>query len=206
MREVLRDVFVVPADDNGGFGFSHFVRRRTGNVLLPRLKQVALTDQYAAINQHGGVSVLLLSDRHFAGPGCRAAADHFDAELVSSAIEAKAFAKRCPIDRPLEFEEQEVGPGIAAIPTPGHTPGQLAYRIEGDHETFLFVGDLAYRVGGAWQVGHRRRQTMAAALERLQHLTFDYFIGCAGYEAPDSFVAAQTTADLTEAILDACTR
>ena len=206
MLEVLPDLYVVPANGRAGFGYSHFLRRKAGNVFLPRAKTVSLFDEFEAIEELGGVDRVLLSDRHFAGPGCRELADRFEAPLVASAIEARNFGKRCPVDIELDFVRGDIAAGIHAVPTPGHTPGQIAYRLEGDHAVFLFVGDLAYRVGGDWRVGNQRRSVMTAAMTELHDLSFDYFIGCAGYDDADSFVAAKSMATLVEPILAACKR
>ncbi len=206
MLEVLPDLYVVSANERAGFGYSHFLKRTTGNILLPRAKAVSLSDQFEALEALGGVDWVLLSDRHFAGPGCREAADRFEAPLVASTIEAKAFAKRCPVDVAVDLVEGDVADGIRAVPTPGHTPGQIAYRVEGDHAVFLFVGDLAYRKGGQWHVGNQRRSVMTNAMTGLHDLSFDFFIGCAGYDDADSFVAAESIATLVEPILAACSR
>lgn len=206
MHEILPDLYVVPANARAGFGYSHFLRRAAGNVLLPRAKAVSLSDQFDELEAMGGVDWVLLSDRHFAGPGCREAADRFAAPVVASAIEARNFAKRCRVDEPLDFVAGDFVDGIHAVPTPGHTPGQVAYRIEGDRATFLFVGDLAYREDKQWRVGNKRRSVMASAMAGLLDLSFDYLVGCASYDDTDSFVAATSMADLVEPILDACKR
>lgn len=50
--------------------------------------------------------------------------------------------------RPLEDKTRfisggdEVVPGIAAIATPGHTPGHLAFRLESDGQAMLILGDV----------------------------------------------------------------
>ena len=125
MIEVLPDIYVVPANDRKGFGYSHFVRRTSGNVLLPRLKQTLLTDAYDEMEAAGGVSLVLISDRHFGGPGCRRCGAHFGAPLVASSVEARAIGTRSKVDIALPFEPQTIdGTDIEAIPTPATPPGR----------------------------------------------------------------------------------
>ena len=208
MREVLPDVFVVPADDRKGFGYSHFVRRDEGNVLLPRLKQVHLTESYEEIASKGGIRWALVSDRHFGGPGCLHVAKHFEATLVASEIEAGMM--RCAVEKQLPYKRQVLAPGIEAIPTPGHTAGQMAYLVKAGRQRCLFTGDLAWREGDAWHVGNRSRKVMAAALSYLKDIEFDVYVGCAGYGDAASFVVIKdppnAIGEVTEGILDACTR
>jgi glyoxylase-like metal-dependent hydrolase (beta-lactamase superfamily II) len=40
-------------------------------------------------------------------------------------------------------QEEEICPGVRAIPAPGHTPGHLAVRIASDGQRLLHVGDAA---------------------------------------------------------------
>ena len=37
--------------------------------------------------------------------------------------------------------EDEVAPGITAVPTPGHTPGHLSFRVESNGERAIVLGD-----------------------------------------------------------------
>lgn len=41
----------------------------------------------------------------------------------------------------LKGEEKEIMPGITAIQTPGHTPGQLALHIASENEKMLYISD-----------------------------------------------------------------
>lgn len=206
MLEILPDVFVVPANGRKGYGYSHFVKHPGGNILLPRLKQTSLSDAYDDMENAGGVKTILISDRHFGGPGCRKAALRFGAELYASAIES-SFMTPCKIDHKLNYEPQTIeGTNIQAIPTPGHTSGQLAYLIDVAGNRCLFAGDFAYRVGGKWQVGNKSRKVMEKGLSHLHGYGFDYYIGCAGYEDPDSFVSATSIDEIEKDILAACTK
>ncbi len=177
MIEVLPGVHVVPANDRTGFGYSHFVERDAGNVLLPRLKQALLSDAYPDLEAAGGVSLLLISDRHFGGPGCTHCGEHFNAPVVASAVESKAIAKRCKVDTALPLTAQTIaGTDIEVIPTPGHTPGQLAYLIEVKGRRCLFAGDFAYLSGGTWRPGNRSRKAMAKGIAALEGSSFDVYV------------------------------
>jgi glyoxylase-like metal-dependent hydrolase (beta-lactamase superfamily II) len=44
-------------------------------------------------------------------------------------------------------DEMEVAPGVVALPTPGHTPGHLAYAIGDARERVLVLGDAMYCPG-----------------------------------------------------------
>jgi hydroxyacylglutathione hydrolase len=54
-------------------------------------------------------------------------------------------APLCPVDLPIEGE-QEVLPGIRAVPVPGHTPGSYCYII--DRLGAAFAGDLVISHSG----------------------------------------------------------
>ena len=55
MREILPGVFIVPQNGNKGFGYSHFVRRQAGNVILDAMRNTSLSDSFAAFEAEGGV-------------------------------------------------------------------------------------------------------------------------------------------------------
>ncbi|ARP82072.1 MBL fold metallo-hydrolase [Bordetella genomosp. 8] len=42
------------------------------------------------------------------------------------------------------FSDNEVLPGISAMPLPGHTAGHSGYRIESDHRSLLVWGDIVH--------------------------------------------------------------
>lgn len=48
---------------------------------------------------------------------------------------------------------QEVLPGVLALPVPGHTPGSVAYLVQG---RWLFIGDAS------WEAGQERAKVSAA--------------------------------------------
>lgn len=188
VEEIIPSIFVVPANNQKGYGFSHLIMHARGNILLPRLKTTSLSDSFDDIAAKGGVRNVLISDRHFGGPGCREAADHFGAAIYASQIEAEVIAGKCRVDKPLAFEQQLIDGYIEAIPTPGHQPGQFSYIIEVNRQRFLFTGDFIYRSGGAWIPGNRSLAMMQRSFDTLRGLKFDFVVGCADYDEPKSFV------------------
>jgi hypothetical protein len=206
MQEVLKNVFVVPANQRKGYGYSHFIVHPNGNILIPRLKTTSLSDSFPDLAGVGGVRMVLITDRHFGGPGCREAASHFEAKLYASDIEAEQIKAKCPVDIELSYEQQNIGGFIEAIPTPGHTSGQFSFLIPVGGKKLLFTGDFIYRSGGKWIPGNRSRKKMSASFERLRTLKFDFIVGCADYDEPVSFVAAGASADaLIDEMIASCT-
>lgn len=115
MHEMLPDLFLVPANGKKGFGFSQFIKHSKGNILIPRLKTTSLSDSFDWIEEMGGVKYVLISDRHFAGPGCVEAAEYFGAETYASDIESKVFKKRCAVDNVLKLAEKKIAPHISVV-------------------------------------------------------------------------------------------
>ncbi len=67
--------------------------------------------------------------------------------LAQQDITWAAFARKNlpPLKDRIEFvnKEQEVIPGITAVPAPGHTPGHMAILISSENEQLLTIGDAA---------------------------------------------------------------
>ena len=149
----------------------------------------------------------MVSDRHFGGPGCRRCGVHFGAPIVASAIEASAMSGRCKVDRALEYDAQTIAStDILAIPTPGHTPGQMAFLIEVSGLRCLFAGDFAYRSAGEWRVGNKSRKAMQRGIASLGGHSFDVYVGCADYGEAESFVEARSIGAIADQILASCTK
>lgn len=176
-------------------------------MLLPRLKQVLISDSFEDMAALGGVDWVLISDRHFGGPGCRRAGVHFDAPLIASDIEADVIGRRCKIDMRLRYERQTIdGTDIEAIPTPGHTAGQMAFLIDVAGVRCLFAGDFAWRSGGQWHVGNKSRKKMKDGIAALEDVDFDLYVGCADYGEEHSYVEAGSIGALADEIVGACTK
>ena len=41
-------------------------------------------------------------------------------------------------------DAHEIVPGVVALPTPGHTPGHLAFAVRDHDESLLILGDAMY--------------------------------------------------------------
>lgn len=128
MREILPGVFVVPQNGNKGFGYSHFVKRPGGNLILDTMRNTSLSDAFEAIEADGSVSLAVISDRHLGGVSTNQIAERFGATVYCSAIEAAAMGHRANqvrIDHALPLERVVVETGEQLIPTPGHTAGPV---------------------------------------------------------------------------------
>lgn len=83
----------------------------------------------------------------------------------------------------------EVAPGIRAVPTPGHTPGHIAFHLESEGQRLLVLGDVAnhyvlaltrpdwpfaFDADPAQATTTRRRTLDMAATERLQVLGYHF--------------------------------
>lgn len=120
-------------------------------------------------------------------------------ETVTSIGEARAAfavgAKRRmeAIETTVEFfdDGQEILPGIAALSTPGHTPGHMAFEVRQGTEAALIVGDaignhhVAFRKP-AWQSGADQDRAMAVTARKmlLDRLTAEQMM-MVGFHLPD---------------------
>lgn len=157
-----------------------------GNVLVDSPRFTApLVRQ---IEEMGGVRLMFLSHQDDIADHGKFAA-HFGCERVMHAADG---AQRRGIERVLSGEDTvTLGPGLLAIPTPGHTRGHvcLLYR-----ERFLFTGDHL-----AWSP---RRQTLTAfrdanwyswpettrSMRRLREYRFEWVLpghGRIHHDSPD---------------------
>lgn len=118
-----------------------FVRRGVGNVMVdsPRFT-AALADP---IEKMGGLAHVLLTHRDDVADAHRWAG-RFGARVWIHADDANAA--RFATDVVSGVEAVDVQPGLAAIPTAGHTKGSMMFLL---HRRYLFTGDSL-----AWD--HRR--------------------------------------------------
>jgi glyoxylase-like metal-dependent hydrolase (beta-lactamase superfamily II) len=120
-------------------------------------------------------------------------------ETVNTIGEARAAfavgAKRRmeAIEDTVEFfdDGQEVLPGIAAILTPGHTPGHIAFEVRQGSEAVLVVGDaignhhVAFRKPG-WESGSDQDAPLAVSTRKMlfDRLTAEK-LAMIGFHLPD---------------------
>jgi len=116
------------------FGASAWLATRpTGNVLVdsPRFTE-ALAGPIGAM---GGIAHVLLTHRDDVADAARWA-ERFGARVWIHGDDRAAAPNATDV---LEgIAEVEVGPGLVAIPTPGHTKGSVMYLLDG---RYLFSGD-----------------------------------------------------------------
>ncbi len=119
------------AETAGGNAF--IVRRSSGGLLIdaPRFTPSVRSD----ITQLGGIRTILLTHRDDVGDA-EQYADVFGAEVVIHEADHDAAPSATRVLAGLD--PVELGGGVVAIPTPGHTEGHVMYLV--DDET-LFTGD-----------------------------------------------------------------
>ena len=116
------------------FGASAWLATRpTGNVLVdsPRFTE-ALAGPIEAM---GGIAHVLLTHRDDVADAARWA-ERFGARVWIHADDRAAAPDATDVLQGIA--EVEIGPGLVAIPTPGHTKGSVMYLLDG---RYLFSGD-----------------------------------------------------------------
>jgi len=209
MREILPGVFVLPQNGNKGFGYSHFVKRPAGNLILDTMRNTSLSDSFDAIEAAGGVKAAVISDRHLGGPSTNQIAERFGATVYCSAIEADAMGHRAnqvKIDHALPLARATIEGDVRLIPTPGHTAGQFSTLAEVEGRRILFTADFVYRSGGGWRPGNLSRKKMLKSFEGLRDLAFDHVVPCTSYAQTEFFVPTPSVDAAVDAMIAACTK
>lgn len=209
MREILPGVFAVPQNGMKGFGYSHFVKRPAGNLILDAMRNTSLSDSFDAIEAEGGVAAAVISDRHLGGPSTNQIAERFGARIYCSVIEADAMGHRANqvrIDHALAFERTTIEGDVRLIPTPGHTAGQFSTLAEVGGRRILFTADFVYRREGAWRPGNLSRKKMLKSFEGLRDLAFDHVVTCTNYAQEEFFVPVPSVDAAVDAMIAACTK
>jgi glyoxylase-like metal-dependent hydrolase (beta-lactamase superfamily II) len=209
LREILPDIFVVPQNGMKGFGYSHFVKRPAGNLILDAMRNTSLSDSFEAMESAGGVRAAVISDRHLGGPSTNQIAERFGARVYCSAIEADAMGHRAnqvKVDHALAFERATIEGDVRLIPTPGHTAGQFSTLLEVEGRRVLFTADFVYRRGGAWRPGNLSRKKMLKSFEGLRDLAFDHVVPCTSYAETEFFVPIASVDRAVDEMIAACTK
>jgi len=205
MREILPGVFVVPQNGGKGYGYVHFVERPAGNLVLDAGH---ISDAFDALSARGGVAAVVLTDRHLAGDGSNKIAAHFGARVYCSEIEADAMSHRSRavhIDHALPYARTIVEGDVMLVPTPGHTPGQLATLCEVQGARILFTADFVWRTeNGRWRPGNASRKKMQRAFDGLRDLRFDYVVPWTSYAADEFIVPIDDVNAAVDAMIAAC--
>jgi len=209
MRQVLPGVFLAPQNSGMGFGYSHFITRPAGNLILDASRVGSLSDTFDEFEQAGGVKAVVISDRHLGGVSTNEIAERFGATIYCSAIEADAMGHRTKavrIDHALAFERTTIEGDVLLVPTPGHTAGQFSTLAVVEGARILFTADFVWREGGRWRPGNLSRRKMAASFEGLRDLAFDVVVPWTGYDQTELFVAVADVEETVDAMLAACSK
>jgi glyoxylase-like metal-dependent hydrolase (beta-lactamase superfamily II) len=209
LREILPSVFAIPQNGMKGFGYSHFVRRPAGNLILDAMRNTSLSDAFDAIEAAGGVKAVVISDRHLGGASTNQIAERFGSTVYCSAIEADAMGHRTNqvrIDHALAFERTVIEGDVQLIPTPGHTPGQFSTLAEVEGRRILFTADFVYRSDGGWRPGNLSRKKMLKSFEGLRDLAFDHVVPCTNYVREEFFVPIASVDAAVDEMIAACTK
>jgi glyoxylase-like metal-dependent hydrolase (beta-lactamase superfamily II) len=100
---------------------------KQGRAVFPRAELVVHEEELAFWRDERSIEVL-------------SAGQKTDYALAQSVLAAYA-------DRILTVKAGDVGSGISAVPTPGHTPGHTAWRISSGSEQLLIWGDVIHHPG-----------------------------------------------------------
>ncbi|HEY3290050.1 MAG TPA: hypothetical protein VGK87_07990, partial [Anaerolineae bacterium] len=89
MEVLLKNVYKVYRDPgSSGWGYSYLLKRKNGNIFLPRMaREATIEAEFPAITAAGGISAIYVTDYHFAGKGLPQVAAHFGAPVFCSDIE-----------------------------------------------------------------------------------------------------------------------
>jgi glyoxylase-like metal-dependent hydrolase (beta-lactamase superfamily II) len=207
MQQVLPGVFLVPQNGRKGFGYTHFVRRPTGNLILDASRVGSISDSFDAIEGAGGVAAAVISDRHLGGAATNQIAERFGARIYCSAVEAEAMGHRANavrIDHLMPFERATIESDVTLVPTPGHTAGQFSTLCTVEGARILFTADFVWREKGRWRPGNSSRKKMKASFEGLRDLAFDYVVPWTGYEQSELFVSVPDVNAAVDAMIAAC--
>jgi glyoxylase-like metal-dependent hydrolase (beta-lactamase superfamily II) len=209
MLETLRGVWVIPQNGGKGFGYSHFVTRPAGNLILDASRMGSLSDSFDEIDAKGGVAAAVISDRHLGGPSTNQIAERFGARIYCSQIEADAMGHRTnavTIHQTLPLERTTVEGDVLLVPTPGHTAGQFSTLVPLDCGRVLFTADFVWRENGKWRPGNLSRKKMLKSFEGLRDLAFDYVAPWTGYSHTEYFVPIPDVGAAVDAMIAACPR
>jgi len=187
LKEIYPSLFLIlPPERDSEARLTYFIKRPAGNILLAT--KADMTGAGPDIAASGGVSLILLGDRHHATPETVTMARRLGAPIIVSSIEAAVLKKSgVAIDTALPYQPCQLAPDLEIIPTPGHTKGAFSYLWTSGGRRFLFIGDTIVPVDGSWKywVSPPRRPEMRRTIETLAALQFDVILS-------NSFAATPT--------------
>lgn len=175
---------------------SWLVLRPDGNVLVDSPRFAAPLRE--SIEALGGARLMFLTHRDDVADHARWR-DALGCERVLHARDVSHATRG--VERTLEGDEPvPLGPGLLAVPVPGHTAGSTALLVD---ETYLFTGDHLWadaegQLGASRDVCWHSWAAQAASMERLARLRFEWVLPGHGrpWRAPSAGAAAAEVAAL----------
>jgi hypothetical protein len=209
IKEIFPDLYWLRSENNASqTPFTYLLRRPAGNVLLGTKEDIS--SLAGELKSLGGITAVLLGDRHHALPSSAAFAHSMGTKLAASDIEAKAL-KRAGVEvgQPLRHARAWFAEDLEIIPTPGHTPGAFSYVWTKGKRRFLFIGDTLVPNHGAWDVYITRpnRDKMVRTIKLLSTVNFDVILSNSFACAPLAWhevtpkARSQLLSDTLEALL-----
>lgn len=181
MDHLLNNIHNVYRDQGcDGFGHSFLLRRKAGNILIPRMgEQTTIRQEYDAILALGGISSIFITDYHFGGTSSEWIADQFQANILASVIEQPKLKKK-GLSRltAFSYDRQWLDHDLEIIPVPGHTSGGVCLLWKDGRQSYLFTGDFLYFDGVKWIPGSKTRSKIENSLNLIKELDFHYLVGC----------------------------
>jgi len=192
LKEIYPSLFLIlPARQDAKTQLTYLIRRPAGNILFGTKADIAHAEpEIAAL---GGVSLILLGDRHHAAGETVTMARRLRAPIMASSIEAAALKKTgIEIDTALPCAPCQLAPDLAIIPTPGHTKGAFSFLWTNGGRRFLFIGDTIVPVDGSWQywVTAPNRAEMRGTIDKLAALQFDVILSNSFAAKPTGWLVA----------------
>ncbi|NDJ55082.1 MAG: hypothetical protein GYB68_18585 [Chloroflexi bacterium] len=184
MEEIYPHLYLLHPTDKATLGqpYSYLMTRPAGNLLIANVQGgVDLSPHFAAIEQLGGVALLLVTDRFAASPQLKTVADRFGLPVMCSPAEASALSEEGIPAESLPFEEHAIDDELEVFPAPGYAPEGLAYRVQTDRTDYLLSGEMVIPVGEEWEAPpqlHDRAQ-LIETLAFLMDLDFEVMVGSA---------------------------
>jgi glyoxylase-like metal-dependent hydrolase (beta-lactamase superfamily II) len=192
LEEIYPSLFLLlPARQEPKIQLTYLIKRAAGNILFAT--KADIKDSEPDIAAAGGVSLILLGDRHHATAETVTMARRLGAPIIASSIEAGVLKKLgIEIDTALPYQPCQLAPDLEIIPTPGHTKGAFSYLWSSGERRFLFIGDTIVPVNGSWRywVSPPRRAEMRRTIETLSALSFDVILSNSFAATPSGWLEA----------------
>ena len=188
MESLFTDIYrILPTKVTPSKYCSLFVVREQGNVLFSCFGgHSSIEGSFGALAAKGGVALHLLGDMHFAARYSDDIAGRFGVPTMCSEVEAPDVKRKVKHVAAFPYTRHELAPGLEAIPTPGHRPGAVCYRLTVGGRRCLFAGDTIYHDGSRWRAlaSKKNRKTMMATLDLLADVDFDVLFANTGAMNP----------------------